>query len=271
MFGENMLAAVKDKTMILEMIYTDLAQPGVKKVGSALETVLDLSNTILLPLRLVNERSQIVFEQNMKKFKERVEKTSEEKIFDVPPEIGLPILEKLTYVRNEDISDLFVDLLVSASSIDTIELAHPSFIQIINNLSSDEARLVKRLNGIKQIPFITYRLRWGNKGDFFLAENLTGLELSVDLLFPDNINIYLENLVSKGILLWHNDRHLTDGLLYKELERRYAERLENIREYQSIQPNPNNYGRQYFIDQGYYDVTDYGNMFIKACVLKLGE
>ena len=38
MSSANMLEPLKETPKILEMVYTDLAQPGVKKVGMALET-----------------------------------------------------------------------------------------------------------------------------------------------------------------------------------------------------------------------------------------
>lgn len=44
---------------ILPQVYMDLAQPGVKAVGQALGTVLELSSTILLPLKLMNEKAKL--------------------------------------------------------------------------------------------------------------------------------------------------------------------------------------------------------------------
>lgn len=41
--GKELIGLVKDAPQVLISIYQDLAQPGVKKVGKALETVLEFS------------------------------------------------------------------------------------------------------------------------------------------------------------------------------------------------------------------------------------
>ncbi|QCT02286.1 hypothetical protein E6C60_1570 [Paenibacillus algicola] len=66
-------------TGLIKEIYTDLAQPGVKQVGLALETVLDLCNTILLPAKILNEKSKIVFTNNLERYKEKVKNIDKEK------------------------------------------------------------------------------------------------------------------------------------------------------------------------------------------------
>ena len=41
-----------------DKLYEDLFQPSLKKADLALETVIDFGNTILLPLKLINEVCQ---------------------------------------------------------------------------------------------------------------------------------------------------------------------------------------------------------------------
>ena len=94
----------------MQSIYTDLAQPGIKKVGLALETVLDLSNTILLPIKLLNERARLQVQKNLKIYQDKLEGVPIEDIVQVPPELGLPILDKLTYVTNKEIAESLIGL-----------------------------------------------------------------------------------------------------------------------------------------------------------------
>ncbi|MBK9334819.1 MAG: hypothetical protein IPM96_21070 [Ignavibacteria bacterium] len=65
------MSLIKDTSKLVSQIYEDLAQPGVKQVGIALESVLGLSNTLLLPLRLINEKSNEIFKANMNKFRKK--------------------------------------------------------------------------------------------------------------------------------------------------------------------------------------------------------
>src|SRR5579871_1872102 len=82
---------------LLNSLYKDLAEKGISKVGEALGTVLDLSNSVLLPIKLLNEKTKIIFQENINKYRRRIESIPDEKICEVPPEIGIPILDKLTY------------------------------------------------------------------------------------------------------------------------------------------------------------------------------
>ena len=128
---------------MLAQIYPGLAQPGVKKVGQTLETVLDLSNTILLPIRLINDKVRLVYSGNIKKYEQKLSQIDQTDIVAVPPEIGIPVIDKLTYYTNEELAELFINLLVTASSGKTVENAHPSYLKIIEQLSVDEARILR--------------------------------------------------------------------------------------------------------------------------------
>src|SRR5262245_48813090 len=144
---------------LLKEIYGDLAKPGVTQAGKALGTVIGLGNTILLPIHWANERSRLALESNLEKYRKRLEAVSEGEITPVPPEIGVPIVEKLSYVTDDELSDMYVNLLANASTINTAQFAHPAFVHIINNLSPDEALLLKEIDrrGRGTIPFLSSR------------------------------------------------------------------------------------------------------------------
>ena len=76
---------------LLKDIYGDLAKPGVEQVGKALGTVLGLGNTILWPLTMLNERARIALEKNLEKYRRQLD--GKDKIVEVSPEVGVPVLE----------------------------------------------------------------------------------------------------------------------------------------------------------------------------------
>lgn len=63
--GNELIGLVKETPQILLTIYGDLAQPSVKKVGTALETVFEFSTSLLLPIKLLNEKFKINFEKRL--------------------------------------------------------------------------------------------------------------------------------------------------------------------------------------------------------------
>src|SRR4051812_14557216 len=96
----NALANI-DLGKLPERVYDDAGSPAAQKLGSALGTVIDLTNTILWPIKWANERTRIYFEANLKKYQQKLEQIPEDRLIPVPPEIAKPILDRFSYVSNE--------------------------------------------------------------------------------------------------------------------------------------------------------------------------
>ncbi|MCL5990592.1 MAG: DUF4393 domain-containing protein, partial [Bacteroidetes bacterium] len=202
-------------TKFLMEIYEDLAQPGVRKVGLAIETILDLLNIGLIPIKSFSEKRKIIFLNNMNKYREKIENIDEEKICNIPPEIAVPVFDKLTYTENKNISDLFINLLQKASNSDTIKDVHPNYIKLIESLSPDEAKILCYLYDQESIPFIRIKRKDLNGQAFiFFEEPLTGIEYLISLLFRENIDLYLTNLSSLGIIKRIDNLYKTNEELY---------------------------------------------------------
>ena len=147
MINEVISAIASGKDGLLKEIYGDLAKPGVVQVGKALETILGLGNTILIPLQLLNAKGKLIVENNLNVYRQKLEDIDDANIIGVSPEIGVPIIEKLTYVTNEQLVELYTELLKKASIESQCSNAHPNFLNIINSLSPDEAVLIKAIKG----------------------------------------------------------------------------------------------------------------------------
>lgn len=262
------LINMSDKT-ILE-IYSDIFQPGAKKVGLALETVIDLSNTILLPIKLLNEKTRATFERNIRRYEEKLDEIREDDITEVPSEIGIPLLDKLTYYRNEDLSILFINLLSTASSRITIQHAHPSFIKIIEELSVDEAIIINYISKLnrKIIPYIYLRANIKDENpekDYIVdISKLTSLEVELELFFPKKINSYLNNLIKVGLFQAYDDTTDPDYKKeYIELRKNYQDYIERF--HKEIMDIKKEFNKPQVLT-GFYRLTSYGEEFIKACV-----
>lgn len=250
--------ALKVPSLIVE-IYGDLARPGVRQVGKALDTILGLGNTILWPITLANERARIFLDKNLEKYRERIEQIPEEKIIQVAPEIGVPIAEKLAYIRDDRLSDLYVLLLTKASCVDTVSQAHPSFVNVINNLSPDEAQLLEHFVADECLLFVM--AKWVHKktnvysvaGDLLPAQkNLTSLS------FPMNVPAYLSNLAGLGLLSVNYEISLAGGAAAYEL-------IESERKSQFPESHPTDPELELRFERGVVTKTEFGRQFIAAC------
>lgn len=132
---------------ILKDLYIDLAKPGVTQVGIALGNIFQTLNVLLMPLKYLNLKADFAFKKNLEKLRIRLADFSPEDISPIPPEIGVPVLEKLFYTSNEDLANLFINLLGRASRKNEAHLAHPNFVRIVTCLSPDEARIINHIKG----------------------------------------------------------------------------------------------------------------------------
>jgi len=251
---------VKGIPNILGQVYEDLAQPSVKAVGNALGTVFEFSTSILLPVKLLNEKFKLNFTKNLNDYKKKLEEVPEEKRCEVHPQIGTPIVEKLTYTTNDEIADLFTTLLANASNIDMVNTAHPSFANMIERLSPDEARIIKYLKGKEDIQYCDFRGKALNGNGYnTIREHLTLVPQEVKLDFPDNTNAYLANLTSMGILFDMDGTYRIDQTTYNKIKEQY-----NFEQYKAqLVPN---FFKDFVTNNSYYKITDFGKLFIKACI-----
>lgn len=266
------LGEISDKGLeVVNLVYPDVAQPGLKKIGQSLETVLDLCNTILLPLKLINSNANVLFNHHMEKYRKKMEDIPEEEVTVVHPSIGLKILDELLTVTNEDISDLFVNLLTSASIKSEAKYAHPSFVEVLKSLGEDEAKIINDVFHKGKIVKYVYLIKrvTGNE-DVPLQEKVNDVSKLTNLNFEENSQFYMENLMKLGIIE-DTDVYLIDEIEeFKSLENLLKDDKniyeDQIKEAQSKGEHPNlsvthGYGR--------YILNSYGESFINSVTSKV--
>jgi len=255
----DLLKEIVESPAILKEVYGDLAKPGVQQAGKALSTILGLGNTVLWPIALMNEKAKIALEKNLEKYRIKMENTPDEDVCEIAPEVGVPIAEKLSYVTNEELSEMYTELLAKASQSQKENLAHPSFVNIISNISPDEAILMKSVRNMLGIPFIEVRLLMPkNKNEWStLNSMMPGLTCLEELLHQNNIHAYVSNLEGLGIFQVRQDIYMVGENIYEPLEEN-AKALYNQIEKASE-------GRTILFKRGKIEITPFGRLMMAAC------
>ncbi len=253
---------------LIKEIYNDLAKPGVTQVGKAIGDTLGLFHT-MLPVGYLNKSAALIYKNNLEKLRNKLEEEKTENIQSVPPETGKPLLERLLYTSNDDLVELFANLLARASRKDESHLAHPSFVNIISSLSPDEARIINYMSDNSLIRCIS--LRWEKNDEDhggvstvtyqYTHRGLTALESKIEILFPENFYMYFTNMMSLGIIQFQEDttldEYLTPSDEYSEIKEFYGEKI-----YEGMFDE---HGYESRIMMGRVDLTELGEMFVKAC------
>lgn len=256
----NITDLIKSTPNILGVIYQDLAQPSVKAVGNALGTVFEFSTSFLLPVKLLNEKFKLNFKKRLNEYKEKLEEIPEDKRCEVHPQIGTPIIEKLSYTTNDEIADMFTTLLANASNVDMVNNAHPSFVSMIERMSPDEARILNYLKDKIDIQYCNFHgdVKDG-EGYATLLDHETLLRNEIEFNYPQNLNAYLANFISLGIIIDKAGIWKIDKTIYNKIRDKVnLKKLEDTLVPQTF--------KSITVEESYYEITDFGKLFIKACI-----
>jgi hypothetical protein len=252
----NVNADISDSS---NKIIVDLFGPASKQLGMALGNVFGLINTVTMPAKLINEYAT----RNFENVGEKISQIPEEKIKPVEPEIAIPLIEKLSYTSNEDLANAYVNLLSNASNIDKMDLVHPGFINKINSMAPDEAKLLEILRERTYVYYIIVRIQNQKRGYQSLSVKITGLEKELNIS-PQQIQMHFENLVSLSIIEDNQGIYKDDDAGYQKLIEMYQNEID---QYEEKMKN-GDYGdfHEIKIEKSYYALTTIGSTFIEACI-----
>jgi hypothetical protein len=243
-------------------IYQDLAQPAVKELGQGLQTVAKTVNIALAPL------SALIW--GFDKIKAYIEPALEERFTrkQVPPErictpdptVAGPALEALRFSgHKESLRDLYANLLSTAMDSAVANTAHPSFVEIIRQLTPDEAKIITVLNYNSYVPLVHLcRSDPSAPGEVLVSRNLSLIGIQAGCQYPEFVPSYLDNLNRLGLIEISDQRFLTTEGVYDDLENyTYIEDLKKKLIEQSLSPT---------LRRVYFCRTDFGSQFCRACL-----
>jgi len=254
---KNTTEIVKNTSEIVNNFYSDI-RPIVQPVAKCIGAVIDIAS---LPVVFFSEKARLNFKNRLEQYRKKMDVVEMEKRCEVHPEIGVPIMQILHYTTNDDIAEMFINLLASASITSMAGSAHPAFVEIIKQMSPDEAKIVQYLKGKDFIPYLSLKanLAKPNKGFVTPVENAMSICSDIDLMYPDNLKVYISNLLSLGIIQDAPSQYLMDDSLYDEIIQNSKlneekDKLEKNQLFESVS-----------YVKGYYNIADIIKFFINSC------
>ncbi|WP_252061153.1 DUF4393 domain-containing protein [Acinetobacter sp. AHP123] len=258
---------------IIHELYKDMAQPAARNVGLALGAITSVGLFLHLLTSWGTDRLNLCLKNNLEEYADRIKKIPPEDITEAPPEVAIPIIEKLSYVTNEELRSLYIELLAKASIKEENDKAHPSFINIINSLSPDEAILLKYFKENPSISPSYFFETFTKKSEafaHFLSNNkrnqpgkFFGPPELVELQFPHNLSGYLENFEGLGII-YMTESNSAQVKMFRDIEETINRNLDRAG-IQVHRLSLLSYSRLNEQRQSLY-VTNYGKLFIKAVI-----
>jgi len=180
------------------------------------------------------------------------------------PDIAIigPIFEILLYAGHKpSIVALCANLIATAMNSETARFAHPGFIEVIRNLTADEARIIEHLTRVRVIPVIDIKKVMLEKhSEQRLNSLVSTIGADANCEHHDLAESYLANLERIGVLEVPRDVYLTDANIY--------DRVLNAPPVKEKLTKLNTVGNAYRgeVVQYYAKLSIYGLQFSKACI-----
>lgn len=230
--SESVEAAKAGALFVTELLKSAKDDPNVRESGSNLGksalTITGAINNALLPLAAVN----FAFDRARKYFAERFADDLAVRAASIPASdlvepkgsIAGPALQGLAFAHEEpDLREMYLNLLATAMDGRCSAVAHPAFVEVLKQVDSEEARLLKLLLGRESMAVVEVRLeRQGEEGWRVLDRHLMNLywQQSKEPMEDRRLAAMVDNAVRLGLVEVSYDIFLTGSSSYSWVEQR---------------------------------------------------
>lgn len=193
-------------------------------------------------------------------------------INDIPSEswqkpnkrIFVPAIQQLSYSLDDEIlKAAYKNLLASSMDAEKSSTIHPSFIEVLSQLSPDEVKIINSLprTPLSYHPLINLRMKIGNMDGLGYIQVKYFSDIGYDVCeHPENICFYLENLERLKLIDIPQTIHLNDEKVYTPLKEHPAilAVMEKNKSTETLKIT-------YEFDEKCFCLTQYGINFIQSC------
>lgn len=243
------------KQIPVKDIYNDVAHPALNTIGEGLQGATKLAlapiSAMVWGYDKIADYLNVAIPEYFKK-----KKIEKDKIKSPDPAIAVPLVEAMRYVSHkEEIRELFVNLLGESMNSDT-EDEHPSFVEVIKQLTSDECKMLKYLYKNSPLPMIKLRIKLENDmGEIDAVPYFSNICYLTSCQYPEKFPAYLDNLQRLGLVNGIYDRYLTNESYYDELKAHPSYVRIVVPEGQSV-----------IEKKSMFALSEYGKLFCKVCI-----
>lgn len=216
-------------TEVANKTYDDTLHPSLNATGKSLSLIPRAINAALSPLEAWILKKEYNIAETKKLLEIKLANVSPEKIVPPEPYVAVPTIQALSYCMDcEELRDLFASLLASSMNSDKKDDVHPSFVEIIKNMSPLDARIIKYItkNNKDNIPIVNYRF---SKPGFYENSKFLRNKKVIDIIDhiisiddietnPVNISASNHNLERLGLIDINYNFSISDSNYYKQFE-----------------------------------------------------
>lgn len=244
---------------ISKEVYTDLLKPTATAIGNIIALPFKAIDAALSPIKKWIDNKNHNYEETRKLLAEKLKNKDYAKIVEPEPYVAVPALQQLGYSYNcKELRELYANLLASSMDSDKKWSVHPSFVDIIKQLSPIDAQVLNVFQTKSVFTTVCMKINYTASKTF--ADYLIDYCIDLKHLFqePKMEAASLQNLKRLGIINVRYDQKVKPDSMYDE----YSKDDLIIKGYEFEKDNPD---CKCELVYGLIELTDFGYQFCEIC------
>ncbi len=249
-------------------IYVDAGRPIAKPSGELIGLVPRAIKAALSPLEKWVMQREYNIAETQKLLELKLQNVSPELIEPPEPYIAVPALQYISYCMDcDELRDMYANLLANSMNKVVKNGVHPGFVEIIKQLSPDEAKLLKYIFNNEfnyQIPIISFKAYKHTMGFATLIKTFTNAPELCGCERPQDYEKYIDNLIRLGLMSCSNNEYLADDSIYEPLENHSD--IINLKKQIKENEEINSLVKNVELKKGFVALTSFGKSFCSTCL-----
>ena len=249
---------------VAKEVYSDVGKPVAKPTGELLGLIPRAIKAALAPLEKWILQREYNVAETKKLLEEKLQAVPLDLIETPEPHIAIPAMQYISYcMDNEELRNMYANLLANSMNKVVKNGVHPGFVEIIKQLSPDEAKILKHMNITQNnLPTISLRYEKKDGGGIYIMKNFSNIGELSGCENPYEVNKYFDNMVRLGLLE-------NAGCLASLTNKTLYEPLKNHTQIVSraTEQNAKAMGYdKYTFEESFVCLTDFGKSFCSICL-----
>lgn len=242
---------------IAESVYIDGAKKFIQESGKVISLVPEAINAILVPMRKWIVEKEYSLQETQLLLEKKLKNIDVNDIVEPEKYVAVPALQAISYsMNNETLRNMYANLLAKSMNKNTKDEVHPSFVEIIKQMSPADAVIFNEIFNSSIKPTIDLSISIDNiEGEQCHIYNITW----ISTYEYNTVAISISNLIRIGLIEINKGVEYTHDENYEKVRHnpKYIEYYKNYEKVQRIKVNEN---------KQCIKITALGELFYKICV-----
>lgn len=241
-------------------IYDDGLKKTVKESGEVAALIPRTIKAALAPLRIWIAQKEYNVAETEKLLEQKLKNINEEKIVSPESYVAVPAIQAISYSMNSvELRNLYANLLAKSMVISTKDKVHPSFVEIIKQMSPLDSIVFKEIME-RQVNPMLHLIMQNSEGAFStFMTNVTDINRASEIL----ISVSIDNLARMKLIQIPEDGFYTNEKIYDSIFQ-----TDYYKEQKKIHTKTVD-GLEFSYRKKMIEKTNLGKLFYEICVQEI--